>query len=104
MHTRVKAVADVFLERIAILFSPLRRDGFLQNPDLLRFRTLRGRLGTLVWNRITRSDARGLLVGSMAFVMAVRFVDEVETSPRNGSVHTRGQGRSRDFFGKIAIL
>ena len=42
-----KAVAEVFLERIATLFSPLRRGGFLQNPDLLGFRTLRGRRGKL---------------------------------------------------------
>ena len=72
-----KAVEEVFLERMAILFSPLRRGGFLQNPDLLGFRTLRGRRGTLAWTRTTRSGARGLLVDSMACAVAVRFVDEV---------------------------
>ena len=72
-----KVVAEVFLERIATLFSRLRRGGFLQNPDLLGFRTLRGRRGTLAWTRTTRSGARGLLVDSMACAVAVRFVDEV---------------------------
>ena len=68
-----KAVEEVFLERMAILFSPLRRGGFLQNPDLLGFRTLRGRRGTLAWTRTTRSGARGLLVDSMACAVAVRI-------------------------------
>ena len=63
--------------RVRVLFSPLGRGGFLQNPDLLGFRTLRGRRGTLAWTRTTRSGARGLLVDSMAYAVAVRFVDEV---------------------------
>ena len=58
-----KAVAKVFLERVAILISPLRRE--------------RRQQGTLSWTRTTRSGARGLLVDSVACAVAMRVVDEV---------------------------
>ena len=110
-----KAVEEVFLERMAILFSPLRRGGFLQNPDLLGFRTLRGRRVTLAWTRTTRSGARGLLVDSMACAVAVRFVDEVGVeeddaeaaarSRRAMELCTRGaKAVAEVFLERIAIL
>ena len=55
-----KAVAKVFLERIAILFSPLRCEI--------------ERRGTLAWTRATRSGARSLLVDSVAFLVAIRVI------------------------------
>ena len=72
-----KAVAEVFLERIATLFSPLRCE--------------RGRRGTLAWTRATRSDARGLLVDSMARAVAVRFVDEVQVEDDDSEAAARSR-------------
>ena len=54
----------MFLEIIASLFSPLRRE--------------RRRRNTLAWTTTTRSGDRSLLVHSVACAVAVRFVDEME--------------------------
>ena len=95
----------MLLERTDILFSPLRRGGFLQNPGLLGFRTPRGRRSTRFWTRATRSGARGLLVDSMACAVAVRFVDEVETSPLAMERCTRGAKAVAELFmERIAAL
>ena len=58
-----KIVAKVFLKRVAVLLSPLRRERRQEN--------------TLAWTRTTRSGARSLLVDSVACAVAVRVVDEV---------------------------
>ena len=87
-----------FGERIAILFSPLRQGAFLQDPDLLGFRTLRGHRGTLAWTRTTRSGACDLLVDSVAYAVAVRFVDEVETNPLAMGRFTRGAKAVAEVF------
>ena len=56
------------------------------DAGLLGFRTHRGRRGTLAWTRTTSGGARGLLVDSMACVVAVRFVDEVVVFYRGETV------------------
>ena len=61
---RAKVVANVFLERVAIRLSPLRRE--------------RRQQSALAWTRTTRGDARSLLVDSVACAVAVRVVDEVK--------------------------
>ena len=58
-----KVVAKVFLKRVAVLLSPLRRERRQEN--------------TLAWTRTTRSGARSLLVDSVACAVAVRVVEEV---------------------------
>ena len=72
-----KVVAKVFLERVAILLSPLRRERRQQN--------------TLAWTRTTRSGARSLLVDSVACAVAVRFVDEVEAGEGDAEAATRSR-------------
>ena len=54
----------MFLERVAILLSPLRSERRLQNA--------------LAWTKTSRSGARSMLVYSVACDVAVRVVDEVE--------------------------
>ena len=70
-------MAKVLLERVAILFSPFMRERRQQN--------------TLAWTRTTLSGARRLLVNSVACVVAVRVVDEVEVKEDEAEAAARSR-------------